>query len=560
MVVVPSRDWVGAGFSKYVERLCGLGRLARLVVVEADRLCHSATVAPVVSTLRELVCQSTSIVLLTGICPPSIEERLFDSVSQTAHQVIRRPTDRLEVVHSVFGVDLFGSPSLEEASSPWISLTAADLDASERALAFSKTIEGCRIIAKRLGWMVYHSLNSDNDCNDSLEAWMHGRVQGLVCDTLSNLCLEGITVRYVFHIGTPENLATYAQSLSHLSHDGRPVFSVVFRDKSASNIHPSSSDIEQVFAVHQAPDPSCCRRLSIASRLDGMGMTCIALPNSQLCDVCNLLCKHASAEFGPAFAPTFPAAPPTCLMATNARRVEPPASGYIGQALISTSPSLTIEQVKYTANIATNDDPRYLLANACNALATSCVICWFNGSDHGHSQKFCSSWVLKSEQWDSWLRNFPKLPPDCCMFCGCPLSVRFLAMMSLSTPLMLSLQLMYALQPRQNIRVHNHSSDHTCTWNLVLRPLALVAHEPYFIRRLSMSGEQVDCDGYLAWLTMGDDDFGIKLMKLVMEWAEERERRERNERVIRSMISTTKERNRGVVGMSGVRPAIKGAR
>lgn len=85
---------------------------------------------------------------------------------------------------------------------------------------------------------------------------------------------------------------------------------------------------------------------------------------------------------------------------------------------------------------------------------------------------------------------------------------------------MFSLQLMYALQPGQHIRVHNHSSDHTCTWYLVLRPLALVAHETYFIRRLSMSGEQVDYEGYLAWLTTGDDDFGIKLMKLVMEVCE----------------------------------------
>lgn len=424
----------------YLGRLASLGRFARLVVEEAHLLCINDAAASFLLSLRQL---APSIVLITAACPPSLERHLFRTFDQKSWQVFRRRVDRPNITHRIVRLALRPEEDGTEGTLAGEVLSSlngmADCD---RALIVCQTLVECTRIANRLGWTVCHSSASYEHRLQIIEAWKLGEVKGLACDSIASSWLDYPRIRYIFYLGDPQDAVHYCQSIGHLAMDGEPGFSVIFHDDIKLNQRNDPCDVFGAVVIRDMLyDSTLCRRLRLAIFLDGTGVSCVMLRDAQLCDVCETqlsqplpmhcpipfptnLIEAYHADSGPAAEPCQELPIDTQSAPTASLKTAHPACKQNSAIFAHAVTPARKPAHAFSRQPAFIQDARFSIAKACQALATSCVRCWYYGEDQSHFLNQCIDWTQEASRWELWFKQLPRSPAGCCFFCGFPMEVR----------------------------------------------------------------------------------------------------------------------------------------
>jgi hypothetical protein len=276
----------------YIQTLARLSRLARIVVDEAHLLLKHQNFRPCVDLLQYFGQLAVSIILMTATLPRDLEQELFRKVGRQTYRVLRRKTDRPEIVHSM--IPLEQNVNIEEVVAKKVLERVWALKEPERALVFCLSRSECDRMSILLGWKPYHADVSTENRSQYLKEWRLGGVKGLVCTSMLNCCLDYHAVRLIFHLGIPRDALDYSQATGRVSRDNSRGESIVFFDPKKCRAIKGPDPFGEG-AIHQTlQDDTTCRRLRLALFLDGTAMPCAMLPSGQLCDVCTKQTGEAS--------------------------------------------------------------------------------------------------------------------------------------------------------------------------------------------------------------------------------------------------------------------------
>jgi superfamily II DNA helicase RecQ len=286
----------------YIDTLIRLGALARIVTDEAHLLLKHAEFRECVDLLEHFGQLPTSIVLVTATLPRHLENRLFNKIGRRVYRVLRRPTERPEIAHTMIPLELTGLDMEKTVADRIQGLVV--LNESERALLFCLSRVECDRMADLLQWKPYHADIPPATRSQYLKEWRLGKTRGLVCTSLLNCCLDFPAVRFVFHLHIPRDAVDYDQAVGRGSRDHARCESVVYFNPVNCRTITGEDDFG-VAAIHDTlRDDSVCRRLRKALFLDGVATPCTMLPGGQLCDVCERQMRQPPPRNGPAHFPS----------------------------------------------------------------------------------------------------------------------------------------------------------------------------------------------------------------------------------------------------------------
>ena len=428
----------------HIVTLIRLGRLARVVVDEAHLLLKHEHFRPCVNMLQFLGQLPTSIVLMTATCPRAMEKALFDKLGRQIYRVLRQRTDRPEIAQKWLPVC---SKDLEKTVAEKIGLLTREFQGPDRGLLFCLSHDECDRMADLLGWRPYHASVSSDKRVESMRLWITGGVMGLACTSMLNCCLDYPSVRAVFHLGPPRDPIDYYQAIGRAARNGEPALSVVYFDPNSRRKLNEDDRFGSSVVDAMLSDDHTCRRLRPAMFLDGVAVPCSMLPGAQLCDVCEaqacqpppksgpmcfpsdlLAAKSGSPDMGSASKDAFSSKPLRWHQHSASSLPSAPTNPLNHPAPLGTFGNHVAASQASLAPISTCDPDQTgpKIRVACQALAKSCVSCWFHGLEyHSHCLAECPrnrEGTVRPE-WSRLDRHL-KLPVGFCFYCGCSLKVR----------------------------------------------------------------------------------------------------------------------------------------
>jgi hypothetical protein len=429
LVAVENCPW--PELQDHIATLIRLGRLARIVVDEAHLLVKHETFRPCMGMLTFLGTLAVSIVLMTATCPNRLETYLFEKLGRKVYRVIRRSTDRPEILQKMIPIRA-NHGSFERTVAENIKSTISFSNKAERALLFCNSRHECDQMAALLDWKPYHSSVSIEERSESKKSWKDGDVLGLVCTSMLNCCLDYSDVRYVFHLGSPRDVVDYYQAIGRVARSGNVGEAIVYFDPAALvkliGLRPIDDLFGKQIIYDMLCDRSLCRRLRPGFFLDGIGVPCAMLPHAQLCDICSL--QFTSEQPGQGLHRIPEDLAPPALPSSDVRKQlalvpdplkEPAPSASFAAHLAAANSCLVFGKAGFTRAEKLGG----FIRTAGNNLSKSCVNCWSNGLEyHSHHLDECR-WrpiELRSGKWLEWRKTL-RFPVGCCFYCGCPQKV-----------------------------------------------------------------------------------------------------------------------------------------
>ena len=428
LLLVAAENCSWPDFRAHVQTLIRLGRLARVVVDEVHLLVKHESFRPCMKALSFLGSLSISIILMTATCPRNLEKALFEKLGRKVYQVLRRSTDRPEILQAMIQVN---ESDFEEAAAKHVISASGRCKDAERVLLFCNSRDECNRLARRLGWRPYHSSISTNERSETMKSWKDGEVVGLVCTSMLNCRLDYPHVRYVFHLGPPRDVVDYYQAIGRAARMGGIGTSIVYFNP--LSLRKPSGGGDDPFGGHviydMLRDKSLCRRLRPSFFMDGIGVPCAMISHAQLCDVCEAESGCEVPDPGLRRIPdhlthSTPSSQPDILRSGESMR--PSArTALLPSPLNQPAPSATFAThlAAASASLAFAKSPTHaeelgrFIHVACENLAKSCVNCWCNGFEyHSHSLSDCH-WRPSGQLNEGYHLN---LPVGCCFYCGCP--------------------------------------------------------------------------------------------------------------------------------------------
>ena len=277
----------------YINTLIRMGQLARLVVDEAHLLLKHTDFRPCVGMLKYFGHLPVPIVLITATLPQHLEKKLFDQLGRRTYRVLRRTTERPEIVHRMVAT---GQTNFEAKVAAQILDLTCHLAENERMLLFCLSRPECDRMAALLKWPAYHSDISLAMRASHLHQWRQGIVIGMACTAMLNCCLDYPSVRYAFHLGIPRDSVDFWQAIGRVSRDGQGGESIVYFNPAKCRKIRGQDDFGEA-AIHETlRDNSVCRPYRILQFLDGHAKPCMMHSNGRLCDVCEAGTRLSSSD------------------------------------------------------------------------------------------------------------------------------------------------------------------------------------------------------------------------------------------------------------------------
>lgn len=216
---------------------------------------------------------------------------------------------------------------------------------------------------------------------DKFEEWRDGKHTCIVATSAFGQGIDYPSVTLLIHCGMPWDMESFVQESGRAGRDGSAARCNLFTTNKTTT--QTAFEDEGNRALHaMVYNSQHCRRLAISQYMDGVGVECIALPGSELCDVCQeRMTTFAATTVAPRI--PLPKAPegskpiePASVAPIQAQdMLQPPTSSSWPAAPTTASPrpsSLPAHQQMRR----TQGQQNHALANQLERIRSACMICY----------------------------------------------------------------------------------------------------------------------------------------------------------------------------------------
>ena len=287
LVVVVTETAASRLFRSFLKNLTMQGKLARIVVDEVHLVLDQWKFRSAFQELRNVLSQSTQVILLTATLPPSHEHRLFTELGQyTPPLVIRTAsTTRTSIrygVEYVDDMDTEGVPALKKILARILHSDRPD----DRVIVFCISRADAEMVAKSLQCHYYHGDMDSPTRATVYDEWVSG--SGSPCIVATSALSSGVDnqdVAATIHFDFPRSAIDFSQESGRCARDGRFGESIILCARSAK----PSIDLDDIggrapFAEVLREDH--CFRVTLDHIIDGTGFPCYTNPMWTLCYSC----------------------------------------------------------------------------------------------------------------------------------------------------------------------------------------------------------------------------------------------------------------------------------
>lgn len=278
------------------------GRLARVVIEEAQIILTSGHYRPLLPLLDALRALKVTIVLPTATMPPTWTRRMLDELKmlESNLQIVRMPTARENISYSLFQMDSSGrnaaSATFEQADGTttkvhtYIGGLAASLADEDRMMVFTRTRTEAQELSAVLGCSAYHGGLGEIAQQSAKDTWASGNPSKIiVCTTGLGSGIDIPHIPIVVHFGKPYSMIDLDQQSGRAGRIGQHSRAIVFWD-------PKDDDpplINGQCAMGRAEmsqwveNKDKCLRVDLGIFMDGVGVDCITAATHALCNRCD---------------------------------------------------------------------------------------------------------------------------------------------------------------------------------------------------------------------------------------------------------------------------------
>lgn len=261
-------------------------RQSRIVFDESHLSYTARDYRQVMNGLAGLMNARPPVVLMTGTCAPKMERPMMANLGLRDVATIRSPTDRSEIMYSVYPGEPLVGRSLTKAVERWYNkhLGQRLVGSKIQVLIYVALKVTGREIAKQLGVDFFESGTAIDVKKKLYTDFRNGAIKVMVATQAFGAGIDIGTVEIVIHAGSPRTMVDFAQEAGRAGRSGRPALSVVFRSHDEGMGTADENCGAQEMADWLAQD-KVCRRWGLSAYLDGGNTTCAALPGGMLCDI-----------------------------------------------------------------------------------------------------------------------------------------------------------------------------------------------------------------------------------------------------------------------------------
>jgi len=155
-----------------------------------------------------------------------------------------------------------------------------------QCLVYCQAKETVNRVAGLIGCKPFHSGISKAERESTFEDWVQGKEQVIVCTSLLGCGININGIQAVYHFQTPKSIIDFVRESGQAVRSGKQVESYIFASIKEEEDEESEDYFGREIMRNWVLQKSKCRRITLSSFLDNCPITCILLPNANLCDIC----------------------------------------------------------------------------------------------------------------------------------------------------------------------------------------------------------------------------------------------------------------------------------
>ena len=285
IVLVQVENAATTEFSDWITGQCAHGHLSRIIIDEA----HTALIdfgwrKPLDLVAQVRAAAGVPVVLLTATLAPFSERALFDRLylPDTTH-VIRAPsTARPNIRYRLTEIS-----DTDIVKTVIHAVRKVELKDGERGIIFCRTTASAECFGTRLDIPIYIGPMSEQEKAASFSEWK----RWLSATSAFGFGTDYPSVRHIIVVECPYDMVSFVQMTGRAGRDGKPAIAEMFYsdppDFDASKVDASDDHAGKLAMHRYITKPLPCRRTPISKFCDGSLLTCSAIPNALLCDLCS---------------------------------------------------------------------------------------------------------------------------------------------------------------------------------------------------------------------------------------------------------------------------------
>lgn len=231
---------------------------------------------------------SLPIIGLSGSIPPSTVDELV-RLTNTTWRIVRTPSNRPELAYSVKHV----SGDIADQILKDVPAYLNDYSPADRLMIFCRSHSEVEQLSSALGVTGITSRSAETN-DEAMQKWRSGTQKVMVSTSLLGCGLDYASVRHVIHCGIAYSMIDQHQQESRAGRDGKRAMAITY---ARPTIRRTSKAPDDAYGLPELEDWAAssneCLRVIPSSYLDGVPVTCLLLPNAELCSYCEEQAQHS---------------------------------------------------------------------------------------------------------------------------------------------------------------------------------------------------------------------------------------------------------------------------
>lgn len=266
--------------------------MVRIVFDEAHKILTDQAYRTNFLQLHQLAAFPVCKIYLTATLPPILTASFLDNTGlPDTTKIIRAPTTRANLQYLV----IKQTPRKRSLTDVAVDLVdyfkSHGMDRESRGIIFSTTIQETDELSRALHCVKSHSKMSAEERFHHHNTWNAGEQKWIVATSGFIHGIDYPHVRVVIFLNIPFGAVNIEQGGGRCARDGLPGV-VLLVTNAHAHVYcgpkgvKDDEDFEAFAAGYKFTHDPTCRRYTMTSTMDGHGVTCLELPEAQLCDIC----------------------------------------------------------------------------------------------------------------------------------------------------------------------------------------------------------------------------------------------------------------------------------
>ncbi|SLM37315.1 Zinc finger, C2H2 [Lasallia pustulata] len=289
LVIVSADVAVGSEFTMYVSGMRARKRLRRIFIDECHTIIMDVSYRRQLAHLKKLHQHDCQMILLTATLPPIMEPWFRKAMLAEQADIVRALTTKQNIRYQVIRMNT-KTEIQDEVMRVAFRLRAA-MSGDQKGVVYCRSHQACEEMAAKIGCNFYHAgIVDEGERKRRLQSWIDGKEGSgwIVATTALGTGIDIGGIVGIIHMEQPYGLVDFVQQTGRGGRrPGEVVESIIvmnrrpaWRDKHASNIEHMNQSAMDWFV-----DETECRRKTMGTFMDGVGMTCEEVAG-ELCDCC----------------------------------------------------------------------------------------------------------------------------------------------------------------------------------------------------------------------------------------------------------------------------------